>query len=93
LPLLCVALKAPAACVEHLQVKTIGEELGIGFLGVGFDPKWRIEDIPGGSWWVDCCWKEAVLACSVRHNATLLQAICTLPSHRLPVHTVTTITM
>lgn len=31
-----------------LQSKTIGEELGIGFLGVGFDPKWRIEDIPGG---------------------------------------------
>lgn len=38
-------------CAEvnsHLyQSKTIGEELGIGFLGVGFDPKWRIEDIPG----------------------------------------------
>lgn len=37
-------------CAEvnsHLyQVKTIGEELGIGFIGLGFDPKWRIEDIP-----------------------------------------------
>lgn len=37
-------------CAEvnsHLyQSKTIGEELGIGFLGIGFDPKWRIEDIP-----------------------------------------------
>ncbi|KAF8066224.1 GSH1-1 [Scenedesmus sp. PABB004] len=37
-------------CAEvnsHLyQVKTIGEELGIGFLGVGFDPKWAIKDIP-----------------------------------------------
>jgi hypothetical protein len=37
-------------CAEvnsHLyQVKTIGEELGIGFLGLGFDPQWRIEDIP-----------------------------------------------
>lgn len=39
-------------CAEvnsHLyQSKSIGEELGIGFLGVGFDPKWRIQDIPGG---------------------------------------------
>eukprot|EP00879_Flechtneria_rotunda_P008274 GHRR01008667.1.p1 GENE.GHRR01008667.1~~GHRR01008667.1.p1 ORF type:complete len:429 (+),score=94.13 GHRR01008667.1:257-1543(+) len=37
-------------CAEvnsHLyQVKTIGEELGIGFLGAGFDPKWHIEEIP-----------------------------------------------
>ncbi len=37
-------------CAEvnsHLyQVKTIGEELGIAFLGIGFDPKWRIEEIP-----------------------------------------------
>lgn len=28
------------------QVKAICEELGIGFLGVGFDPKWAIKDIP-----------------------------------------------
>jgi glutamate--cysteine ligase len=28
------------------QVKTIGEELGIGFLGIGFDPKWEIDEIP-----------------------------------------------
>lgn len=37
-------------CAEvnsHLyQVKTIGEELDIGFLGIGFDPKWKLEDIP-----------------------------------------------
>jgi len=37
-------------CAEvnaHLfQVKSIGEELGIAFLGVGFDPKWRVEDVP-----------------------------------------------
>jgi glutamate--cysteine ligase len=37
-------------CAEvnsHLyQVKTIGEELGIGFLGTGFDPKWALADIP-----------------------------------------------
>jgi glutamate--cysteine ligase len=31
----------------HLdQVKTVAEELNIGFLGMGFDPKWRREDIP-----------------------------------------------
>lgn len=39
-PFCCAPLSVP-------QSKTIGEELGIGFLGVGFDPKWRIEDIPG----------------------------------------------
>ncbi|MFQ5784762.1 MAG: glutamate--cysteine ligase [Alphaproteobacteria bacterium] len=37
-------------CAEvhsHLaQVKAIGKELGIGFLGVGFQPKWRRDDIP-----------------------------------------------
>lgn len=37
-------------CAEvnsHLyQVKTIGEELGIGFLGTGFDPKWAVEQVP-----------------------------------------------
>ncbi|KAL6759220.1 gamma-glutamylcysteine synthetase [Haematococcus lacustris] len=37
-------------CAEvnsHLyQVKAICEELGIGFLGMGFDPKWAIKDIP-----------------------------------------------
>lgn len=31
----------------HLeQVRTICEQLGLGMLGVGFDPKWRREDIP-----------------------------------------------
>ena len=37
-------------CAEvnsHLyQVKSIAEELDIGFLGMGFDPKWRIDEIP-----------------------------------------------
>ncbi|KAL4451418.1 hypothetical protein ABPG77_009490 [Micractinium sp. CCAP 211/92] len=37
-------------CAEvnsHLyQVRSICEELGIAFLGVGFDPKWRYEDVP-----------------------------------------------
>ncbi|MEM7023530.1 MAG: glutamate--cysteine ligase [Pseudomonadota bacterium] len=32
---------------EHLdQVRTVAEPLGIGMLGVGFQPKWRREDIP-----------------------------------------------
>src|SRR6185312_7749461 len=31
---------------EHLaQVKTVGDELGIGMLGLGFTPTWRREDI------------------------------------------------
>ncbi|VVA40677.1 PREDICTED: glutamate--cysteine ligase [Prunus dulcis] len=37
-------------CAEvnsHLyQVKAVTEEMGIGFLGIGFQPKWRIKDIP-----------------------------------------------
>ncbi|XP_021713621.1 glutamate--cysteine ligase, chloroplastic-like [Chenopodium quinoa] len=37
-------------CAEvnsHLyQVKAVAEEMGIGFLGIGFQPKWRIQDIP-----------------------------------------------
>ncbi|KAF9617648.1 hypothetical protein IFM89_037711 [Coptis chinensis] len=37
-------------CAEvnsHLyQVKAVAEEIGIGFLGIGFQPKWRIKDIP-----------------------------------------------
>jgi len=32
---------------EHLtQVKEIGQKLGVGFLGLGFNPKWKREDIP-----------------------------------------------
>lgn len=32
---------------EHLnEVLDVGEDLGIGFLGVGFSPKWRLEDVP-----------------------------------------------
>ncbi|PRH82370.1 glutamate--cysteine ligase [Arenimonas caeni] len=31
----------------HLrEVKTVGDELGLGFLGMGFQPKWRREDMP-----------------------------------------------
>ncbi|KAL0447967.1 UNVERIFIED_CONTAM: Glutamate--cysteine ligase, chloroplastic [Sesamum latifolium] len=37
-------------CAEvnsHLyQVKAVAEEMGIGFLGIGFQPKWKREDIP-----------------------------------------------
>lgn len=28
------------------QVRSISEEMGIGFLGAGFDPKWSFEDVP-----------------------------------------------
>ncbi len=32
---------------SHLaQVRAVGDELGVGFVGVGFQPKWRREDIP-----------------------------------------------
>ncbi|ESW30493.1 hypothetical protein PHAVU_002G157600 [Phaseolus vulgaris] len=31
---------------SHLyQAKTVADELGIGFLGLGYQPKWRLEDI------------------------------------------------
>src|SRR6202022_555199 len=31
----------------HLaQVREVAGELGLGMLGVGFDPKWRREDVP-----------------------------------------------
>lgn len=31
----------------HLrEVKAVGDELGLGFLGMGFQPKWRREDMP-----------------------------------------------
>ncbi len=31
----------------HLkEVKTVADELGVGFLGMGFQPKWRREDMP-----------------------------------------------
>ncbi|KAH9318663.1 hypothetical protein KI387_020432 [Taxus chinensis] len=37
-------------CAEvnsHLyQVKAVAEEMGIGFLGIGFQPKWELKDIP-----------------------------------------------
>lgn len=28
------------------QVKAIAEKMGIGFLGIGFQPKWRLKDMP-----------------------------------------------
>ncbi|HZT87125.1 MAG TPA: glutamate--cysteine ligase [Stellaceae bacterium] len=32
---------------EHLrQVKEVCDELGLGMIGLGFDPKWRREDVP-----------------------------------------------
>jgi glutamate--cysteine ligase len=32
---------------EHLrQILGVGEDLAIGFLGVGFSPKWRLDEIP-----------------------------------------------
>jgi glutamate--cysteine ligase len=32
---------------EHLmQVREVGDELGIGFLGLGFNPKWGLDDTP-----------------------------------------------
>ena len=32
---------------NHLQeVKTVADELGVGFLGMGFQPKWKREDMP-----------------------------------------------
>ena len=37
-------------CAEvhtHLaQVKVVAEEMGVGFMGLGFDPKWRRDDVP-----------------------------------------------
>ncbi|KAF5825492.1 glutamate-cysteine ligase family 2-domain-containing protein [Dunaliella salina] len=39
--------KTCAEVNNHLyQVKTISEELGFGFMGSGFDPKWGLADIP-----------------------------------------------
>lgn len=36
-----------AEVADHLaQVKRVGEQLGIGMIGLGFQPKWRREDIP-----------------------------------------------
>lgn len=29
-----------------VQVKAVAEDFDIGFLGIGFQPKWNIEDIP-----------------------------------------------
>lgn len=36
-----------AETYKHLyEVLDVGEDLQIGFLGVGFSPKWRLEDVP-----------------------------------------------
>lgn len=33
--------------MQHLrEVKTVAEEIGLGFLGMGFQPKWRRDDMP-----------------------------------------------
>lgn len=33
--------------MAHLrEVKTVGDELGLGFLGMGFQPKWRRDEMP-----------------------------------------------
>ena len=29
-----------------IQVKELAEELGVGFLTIGFDPKWEVKDVP-----------------------------------------------
>lgn len=29
-----------------VKVKAVAEEMGIGFLGIGFQPKWGLKDIP-----------------------------------------------
>lgn len=31
---------------EFIQVKTIADEVNTSFLGIGFDPKWKFEDVP-----------------------------------------------
>lgn len=31
---------------QFLQVKAVAEEMGIGFLGIGFQPKWSLKEIP-----------------------------------------------
>ncbi|RWW35101.1 hypothetical protein GW17_00000106 [Ensete ventricosum] len=31
---------------RYIPVKAVAEELGLGFLGIGFQPKWRLNDIP-----------------------------------------------
>lgn len=47
------------------QVKAVATEMGIGFLGIGFQPKWGLKDIPvmpkvqfmilfSHSNWMDC---------------------------------------
>ena len=46
----------PCCALCLVQVRSICEEMGIAFLGVGFDPKWRNEDVPRmpKSRWVGC---------------------------------------
>ena len=45
MPMPDVPCCACCACCA-VQVRSICEEMGIAFLGVGFDPKWRNEDVP-----------------------------------------------
>jgi gamma-glutamylcysteine synthetase len=31
---------------QFMQVKAVSEEIGVGFAGVGFQPKWPVDAIP-----------------------------------------------
>lgn len=44
---LAVCAAIPLTGAYHvLQVKAVTEEMGLSFMGIGFQPKWKIEDIP-----------------------------------------------
>ena len=44
---LCDLHETAAETQEHLnEVRDVGEDLGIGFLGLGFSPKWTLEQVP-----------------------------------------------
>ena len=32
--------------LDLVQVKELAKELDVGFLTVGFDPKWEVKDVP-----------------------------------------------
>jgi gamma-glutamylcysteine synthetase len=31
---------------QFMQVKAVSEEIGVGFAGIGFQPKWPVDSIP-----------------------------------------------
>ena len=70
--------------VPHTQVKTIGEELGIGFLGVGFDPKWGFKDIPVmpkvGNTGITAAHAVQRHGTAIRYTPSLLRDIQCLPT-------------